>query len=109
VLELQSARTTAMGVGYYGVLIDIVKHLSVRSIDAFRPLSTMWHRFLGLDGKQAARQETWIGDVDPSRSRSSRRSSGDDQDDGEEGRGLALQQSREKEKAICRAMQQVLG
>jgi hypothetical protein len=35
VLELQNSRTTAMGVGNYSVLIDIVKHLSVRSIDAF--------------------------------------------------------------------------
>jgi superfamily II DNA helicase RecQ len=112
VLELQSARTTAIGVDHYSVPIDIVKHLSVRLINAFRPLSTMRHRFLGLDRKQAARQETWIGDVDPSsssRRRKKRERSGDDQDDGEEGRGLALQQSREKEKAICRAMQQVLG
>jgi hypothetical protein len=31
------------------VPIDIVKHLSVRSIDAFRPLSMLWHRFLGVD------------------------------------------------------------
>ena len=39
VLELQNSRTTTMGVGNYSVLMDIVKHLSVRSIDAFRPLS----------------------------------------------------------------------
>ena len=38
-LELQNSRTTAMGVGNYSVPIDIVKHLSVRSIDAFRQLS----------------------------------------------------------------------
>jgi hypothetical protein len=43
VIELQNARTTVMGVGNYSVPIDIVKHLSVRSIEAFRPLSTMWH------------------------------------------------------------------
>jgi hypothetical protein len=30
-------------------LIDIVKHLSTQSIDAFRALSTAWHRFLGVD------------------------------------------------------------
>ena len=35
VLELQSARTTVIGVGNYGVLIDIIKHLSVRLINAF--------------------------------------------------------------------------
>jgi hypothetical protein len=40
-----------MGVGNYSVPIDIVKHLSVRSIDAFRALSTAWHRFLGVDGQ----------------------------------------------------------
>ena len=39
VLELQNARTTTIGVGNYSVPLDIVKHLSVRSIDAFRPLS----------------------------------------------------------------------
>jgi hypothetical protein len=35
VLELQNSRTTAMGIRNYSVLVDIVKHLSVRSIDAF--------------------------------------------------------------------------
>jgi hypothetical protein len=39
VLELQNLRTTAIGVGNYSVLIDIVKYLSVRSIDAFWLLS----------------------------------------------------------------------
>jgi hypothetical protein len=54
VIELQNARTTVMGVGNYSVLIDIVKHLSVRSIEAFQPLSAMWHCFLGLDRRQGA-------------------------------------------------------
>ena len=58
VIELQNARTTVIGVGNYSVLINIVKHLSVRLIKAFRPLSAMWHRFLGLDRKQAAPQGT---------------------------------------------------
>jgi hypothetical protein len=31
------------------VLINIVKHLSVRLIDAFQALSTAWHCFLGVD------------------------------------------------------------
>ena len=35
VIELQNARTTVMGVSNYSVLINIVKHLSVRSIKAF--------------------------------------------------------------------------
>lgn len=50
IIELQNSRTTAMGVGNYSVPIDIVQHLSVRSIDAFRPLSAAWHKFLGVDG-----------------------------------------------------------
>jgi hypothetical protein len=32
-------------------LINIIKHLSTRSIDAFRALSTAWHHFLGVDGQ----------------------------------------------------------
>jgi len=41
-----------MGVGNYSVPADIVKHLSVRSIETFRPLSELWHRFLGLGSSQ---------------------------------------------------------
>lgn len=47
-LELQNARTTKIGLGSYSVPIDIIKHLSVRSIETFRPLSERWHDFLGL-------------------------------------------------------------
>lgn len=47
-IELQSGRTEAMGASRYAVPADIIKHLSVRSIDTFRPLSEGWHRFLGL-------------------------------------------------------------
>jgi hypothetical protein len=35
VIELQNARTTVIGVGNYSVLINIIKHLSVRLIKAF--------------------------------------------------------------------------
>jgi hypothetical protein len=56
-IELQNSRTTVMGVGHYSVSIDIVKHLSTRSIDAFRALSTAWHRFLGVDGQANAPEE----------------------------------------------------
>jgi superfamily II DNA helicase RecQ len=56
-IELQNARSTVMGVGNYSVSIDIVKHLSTRSIDAFRALSTAWHRFLGVDGQAEAAEE----------------------------------------------------
>lgn len=55
-VELQNSRTTVMGVGNYSVPLDIIKHLSVRSINAFRPLSTKWHCFLGLAGKHEAQQ-----------------------------------------------------
>jgi superfamily II DNA helicase RecQ len=51
IIELQNSRTTVMGVSNYSVPIDIVKHLSTRSVDAFRALSTAWHRFLGVDGQ----------------------------------------------------------
>jgi hypothetical protein len=39
IIELQNSRTTRIRVGNYAVLINIVKHLSVRLINAFRPLS----------------------------------------------------------------------
>jgi hypothetical protein len=108
-IELQNARTTVMGVGNYSVPIDIVKHLSVRSIEVFRPLSTMWHHFLGLDEKQGAQEEKWISKVDPSRRPKRREHSGEDRGNEELGRGLASQQSNEKETAVRKAMQQVLG
>jgi hypothetical protein len=38
-IKLQNSRSTVIGVGNYSVLIDIVKHLSTRLIDAFRALS----------------------------------------------------------------------
>jgi superfamily II DNA helicase RecQ len=57
IVELQNSRTTSMGIGNYAVLIDIVKHLSVRSIDAFRPLSMLWHRFLGVDEEARERRQ----------------------------------------------------
>jgi aspartate carbamoyltransferase regulatory subunit len=40
-IKLQSARTTVIGVENYSVLINIIKHLSVRLINAFQPLSTL--------------------------------------------------------------------
>ncbi|KAJ9624574.1 hypothetical protein H2203_005309 [Taxawa tesnikishii (nom. ined.)] len=47
-LELQAGRTEKIGVQRYGVPVDIVQHLSMRSIKFFRQLSHGWHRFLGL-------------------------------------------------------------
>ncbi|KAL9080122.1 MAG: hypothetical protein Q9157_001082 [Trypethelium eluteriae] len=61
VLELQSTRTTQIGINNYSVPVDIVKHLSERSIEVFRPLSEQWHQFLGLtmdrDRQQKPRRE----------------------------------------------------
>jgi hypothetical protein len=38
-LEMSVGRGVEVGVNYYGVSIDIVKHLSSHSINTFRPLS----------------------------------------------------------------------
>lgn len=79
IVELQNARTTAMGVENYGVPIDIIKHLNIRSIDAFRPLSTMWHRFLGLEGKGNAQEEAvWMGSNSASKTKKRKDRSCDD-------------------------------
>jgi hypothetical protein len=50
-------QTTVMGVGNYSVLINIVKYLSVQSINAFQQLSVVWHRFLGVDRSPAKYME----------------------------------------------------
>ena len=39
ILEMSAGRGAEVGVNRYGVSIDIVKHISSRSIDTFRPLS----------------------------------------------------------------------
>jgi len=49
-LEMSAGRTGQIGVNRYGVPSDVVKHLSVRSLRTFRPLSEAWHRFLGMAG-----------------------------------------------------------
>jgi hypothetical protein len=38
-LEMSASRGAEIGVNCYGVSVDIVKYLSSRSIDTFRPLS----------------------------------------------------------------------
>jgi superfamily II DNA helicase RecQ len=47
-LEVSAGRGGEVGAKRYGVSLDIVKHLSSRSIDTFRPLCQKWHAFLGL-------------------------------------------------------------
>ena len=50
-LEISAGRGSAVGVNRYAVRSDIVRHLSQRNIDTFRPLSESWHRFLGLQSR----------------------------------------------------------
>ncbi|KAM0700963.1 hypothetical protein Q7P35_000825 [Cladosporium inversicolor] len=47
-LEISASRGAEIGVNCYRVSVDIVKHLSSRSIDTFRLLSWQWHEFLEL-------------------------------------------------------------
>jgi hypothetical protein len=47
-LDLQAGRTEKIGVQTYGVPVDIVQHLSIRSVQFFRQLSEKWHSFLEL-------------------------------------------------------------
>ncbi|KAF9729764.1 hypothetical protein PMIN01_12628 [Paraphaeosphaeria minitans] len=104
-LELQSARTTKIGLANYSVPIDIVKHLSMRSIETFRPLSRRWHEFLGVDGHEvrpsAARKRRWEEE-------------GDGQDKGRDDLAVVVPQKKTKPggvtaSAMSRAMQQALG
>jgi hypothetical protein len=106
VLELQNSRMTAMGVGNYSVLMDIVKHLSVRSMDAFRSLSTAWHRLLGVDGIGPAEGRAgWSGQGARKRALEESLS----------GSGATLPQEKEvrvedpRRDGISKALQQVLG
>jgi superfamily II DNA or RNA helicase len=52
-LEMQAGRGGEVGAKRYGVSMDIIKNLSSRSIDTFRPLCQQWHRFLGLESSKA--------------------------------------------------------
>jgi superfamily II DNA helicase RecQ len=47
-LEVSASRGGEIGANRYGVSLDVIKHLSSRSIDTFRPLCQKWHGFLGL-------------------------------------------------------------
>jgi superfamily II DNA or RNA helicase len=48
-LEMQAGRGGEVGAKRYGVSMDIIKNLSSRSIDTYRPLCQQWHRFLALE------------------------------------------------------------
>lgn len=47
-LEMSAGRGGEMGANRYGVPMDMIKHLSNKTIDTFRPLGEKWHAFLGL-------------------------------------------------------------
>lgn len=47
-LEMSAGRGGEIGANRYAVSLDVIKHLSSRSIDTFRPLCQKWHEFLGL-------------------------------------------------------------
>jgi polysaccharide pyruvyl transferase WcaK-like protein len=54
----------------------------------------MWHRFLGLDGRQGAQQEPWMSTVDPNRRKRRQEHSKDvveEEEEEEEGRELVSQ------------------
>jgi hypothetical protein len=67
------------------VPMDIVKHLSVRSIEAFRSLSTLWRRFLGFEENKNVQEDAWIGSMDPSRTKKRQERSGNEEDKEEDG------------------------
>lgn len=50
--DISSGHGSAQGVSRYAVPSDVVKHLSQRNIDTFRPLSQQWHHFLGLSSRK---------------------------------------------------------
>lgn len=54
-LEVSAGRGGEVGANRYGVPLDVIKHLSNKTIDTFRPLSTKWHDFLGLESRRGAR------------------------------------------------------
>ncbi|KAK3617521.1 hypothetical protein LTR22_026710 [Elasticomyces elasticus] len=57
-LEVSAGRSAEIGGNRYGVSLDVIKHLSSRSIDKFRSLSAQWHAFLELiSSRQAAGQK----------------------------------------------------
>jgi hypothetical protein len=102
IIELGNARSTIIIVGNYSVSIDIVKHLSARSIDAFWGLGTTWHRFLGIDELAGKTALTAVGQR--KRTRQGSLSGLALLPNGKEAR---VEESRQM--AVTRAIKQVLG
>jgi hypothetical protein len=59
-LEISAGRGGEVGAKRYGVSLDVIKHLSSRSIDTFRPLSQKWYEFLGLASYRSRGQKHGI-------------------------------------------------
>ncbi|KAL2349603.1 P-loop containing nucleoside triphosphate hydrolase protein [Cryomyces antarcticus] len=66
-LELHAGRGEKIGVQRYGVPSDIVKHLSIRSMETFRPLSEAWHRFLDLSSDEQDEERKRMQQSEPVR------------------------------------------
>jgi hypothetical protein len=60
-LEISAGCTEKIGVQQYRVPSDIMKHLSMRSMETFRPLSEAWHRFLGLASSEKEERRCLAG------------------------------------------------
>jgi hypothetical protein len=56
-LEISAGRGSEVGAKRYSVSLDVIKHLSSRSIDTFRPLSQKWYEFLGLASSRSRGQK----------------------------------------------------
>jgi len=63
-LEMSAGRTGFIGANRYGVPSDIIKHLSIRSLKTFRPLSEAWHRWLGVAGEDLKGENTGSAGAD---------------------------------------------
>lgn len=50
-LEMLAGQMEQIGVNRSSVPSDMAKHLSIRSLRTFRPISEAWHRFLGVAGR----------------------------------------------------------
>jgi 2-C-methyl-D-erythritol 4-phosphate cytidylyltransferase len=83
------------------VLVDIIKYLSTRSIDAFQALSTAWHRFLGVDRQRREAVEA--------SSRHKRRMQESILGQAELPKAKAVQIGDERAETVYKALQQVLG
>lgn len=55
-LEMSAGRGGEIGANRYGVSMDVIKYLSDRTLQTFRPLSEGWHTFLELQSSGTSRK-----------------------------------------------------